>query len=97
MSEKKHKLKLVRWAQDNYPPIDLNNESEHVRELIQEYGIAERIIEKGNEMREAQVKFYQAKRKGDSDTAKEWLPKAIQAEKEFDALRKGQGTQQSMF
>lgn len=30
------KLRLMRWANDGYPPIDLNNEFEAVLELLDE-------------------------------------------------------------
>jgi len=39
MAKKKpstEKLKLMRWAEANYPPVDLNKQVTHVNELIQE-------------------------------------------------------------
>jgi len=33
-------LKLVRWANDNFPPIDLNENVSHVKELVNEYKTA---------------------------------------------------------
>lgn len=32
----KESLRLVRWADDNYPPIDLSNELPAILELIKE-------------------------------------------------------------
>lgn len=31
-----NELKLINWHNDNYPPIDLNENHQHVRALIQE-------------------------------------------------------------
>lgn len=36
MSNQKEHLKLIKWYNDHYPPIDLNKEQRHVRELILE-------------------------------------------------------------
>jgi len=32
----KEELRLIRWAQDGYPPIDLRNEFQAVLDLIKE-------------------------------------------------------------
>ena len=42
--ETKHKLRLIRWSNDGYPPIDLRNEFKAVLDLIKEYKILERQL-----------------------------------------------------
>ena len=32
-----HHLRLIRWSEDGYPPIDLSNEFDAVIELIMNY------------------------------------------------------------
>lgn len=33
----KHKLRLIRWAKDGYPPIDLSKEYEAIINLVHDY------------------------------------------------------------
>lgn len=35
--KEKHPLRLIRWANDGYPPIDFSNEGKAIIELIRDY------------------------------------------------------------
>lgn len=59
--EGKHKLKLVRWANDGYPPIDLREQNMEVVLLIGHYQSIEqdlKSLKEENELLKKRVTFW---------------------------------------